>query len=359
MNEENKMVLVIKESGIEKTQSETILTKFQTFFEQASEWEIKAKGLVVKDETEIEKMEQSREARLALKKIRVDAEKVRKELKEDGLRVGRAIDGVYNVIEALIVPIEKHLENQEKFIENIAKEKAQKIKTERTEKMLQYVDDVSVYNFDNMSDEIFENLLKSTKVAWDTKQAELKKIEDERIENEKKQAVFNKRQLELAPYKFFFDATDKKLTIETTEEDFKALLKFFVETKKQFDIDQEEIEKENAKLKEDARLKEIEDAKQKKIDDDKLKAEQDARKKLEDEKAQREADEKKAKAEADEKERLAKLAPEKDKLTAYAESIKNIKCPDELSKAGLAIVKEVEAKLLAISQDIKIKIKEL
>jgi hypothetical protein len=36
-----------------------------------------------------------------------------------------------------------------------------------------------------------------------------------------------------------------------------------------------------------------------------------------------------------------------------------IKAPHDLSKAGLEIVKEVETKLLVISQEIKLKIKEL
>ena len=45
-------------------------------------------------------------------------------------------------------------------------------------------------------------------------------------------------------------------------------------------------------------------------------------------------------------------------MITYAEKIKTLEAPKELSQAGLEIVKKVEAKLLAISQEIKEDIKE-
>ena len=49
--------------------------------------------------------------------------KVRKELKEESLRKGKAIDGVANIIKFLIEPVEKYLEDQEKFIEKLEQQK--------------------------------------------------------------------------------------------------------------------------------------------------------------------------------------------------------------------------------------------
>ena len=58
-------------------------------------------------------MQEARIARLALRDIRIQADKTRKALKEESLRYGKAVQGVYNVIEYLITPIEKHLEERE------------------------------------------------------------------------------------------------------------------------------------------------------------------------------------------------------------------------------------------------------
>src|ERR1039457_5062030 len=110
----NEIEKVIEGSRLEKTKSQYIFEQFAGFFHAAKEWEIKAREIVITDESETSKMKQAREARLALKDIRVNAEKVRVSLKEQSLREGKAIDGVANVIKALIVPIEEYLEKQEK-----------------------------------------------------------------------------------------------------------------------------------------------------------------------------------------------------------------------------------------------------
>jgi hypothetical protein len=359
MDQSKELEVVIKESGLEKSQGDVILESFTSFIKEFNQLEASAAGISITDVSQKEDMLKAREIRLALKTIRVNTESTRKSLKEKALREGKAIDGIANIVKALIIPVEEYLESQEKFIENLEIANKNKVISERTNQLSQYVEDISLYNFAELSDEAFNNLLLSVKKAFDVREAEIKKIEEDRITNEARHVLWEKRQFELAPYKFFFGATEKTLTIDSTEEEFKSLLTFFVKTKKQFDIDQEAIATENAKLKEEARKKEEQDKKDKEISDAKLKEEQDARKKLEDEKHEairKEQEERKAEIE---KERLAKLAPEKDKLTIYAEMIKNIKAPEDLSKAGLEIVKEVEVKLLAISQEIKLKIKNL
>lgn len=113
----NQLLQVITESGVEQTTAQSLQKAFEPFFAQANDWQEKAKGLVVTDESQTREMKMAREARLALKEIRVNADKTRKALKEDSLRYGKAVQEVYNVIEYLIVPIEKHLEEQEKFVE--------------------------------------------------------------------------------------------------------------------------------------------------------------------------------------------------------------------------------------------------
>ncbi len=116
MSETNEaLVLAIKENQVE-TETGLVLQKaFEPFFQQANEWKKKAEELVITDVSQVREMQMARQARLALKEIRVNADKTRKRLKEDSLRYGKAVQGVYNVIEYLIEPIEKFLQEQEDF----------------------------------------------------------------------------------------------------------------------------------------------------------------------------------------------------------------------------------------------------
>lgn len=114
---ENALAKIVEESGLETTKAQYILDKFQSYFAIAAEWEAKAKTIVVTDAAQTADMQMARVGRLFLRDKRIAVEKARKTLKEQALREGKAIDGIANVLKALIVPIEEYLEQQEKFVE--------------------------------------------------------------------------------------------------------------------------------------------------------------------------------------------------------------------------------------------------
>ena len=118
----NKLEVLVKDSGLDSTKAKVLLTQFQDYFDLAAEWEIKAKTISVTNENQTAEMKMARAGRLFLKEKRVSIEKTRKALKEQSLREGKAIDGIANVLKALIIPIEKHLDQQEHFVEIKAKE---------------------------------------------------------------------------------------------------------------------------------------------------------------------------------------------------------------------------------------------
>jgi len=128
---ENQLVTIVQSSGLEKTKADIILNKFQDYFAVAAEWENKAKVLVVTNENQKTDMAMARVGRLFLRQKRLDVENTRKELKEQAIREGKAIDGIANVLKALIVPIEEYLDKQEHFVEIRAKEKAEAEERER------------------------------------------------------------------------------------------------------------------------------------------------------------------------------------------------------------------------------------
>ena len=121
----NQLAVIIKKSGLDKTKAQILLDNFSQYFEIASEWEKKAKTIVVKDASQKTDMQIARVGRLFLREKRIKIDKTRKELKEQSLREGRAIDGIANVLKALIVPIEEYLDKQEKFVEIKAKEQVE------------------------------------------------------------------------------------------------------------------------------------------------------------------------------------------------------------------------------------------
>ena len=122
--------VIIQESGLEATKAKFILENFQNYFEVADEWTRKANMIVVTNENQKADMQMARTGRLFLREKRIAIEKARKELKEQALREGKAIDGIANVLKALIVPIEEYLEKQERFVEILAEKKAESLRLE-------------------------------------------------------------------------------------------------------------------------------------------------------------------------------------------------------------------------------------
>lgn len=145
------------------------------------------KTIVVTDESDTIGMKKAREVRLELKKVRTSVENKRKELKEDSLRTGKAIDGVAKYIKDNIQPVEEYLEQQEKFAELEEAKRAAKLKEERIQKITPFCDTPFIYEVQNMSDESFDRLFAELKAAHELKlaQAEAYEREQERLRAEK------------------------------------------------------------------------------------------------------------------------------------------------------------------------------
>jgi len=317
MTDTSQLVLVAEESGLEKSKTELLLTKFTGYFQEAKNACKGYKDIVVADENDIDSMAKAREKRRALQDIRVETEKTRKELKEQSLREGRAIDGIANVIKALIVPAEQYLMDQEKYAERIVAERELRIESERNNELSKYVEDADVYSLHpkNLTDEAFEKLLENAKIAYEVK----KKAEEE--------------------------AEKERLAQEEAERK-----------------EQERIRKENAKLKAEAEAKEKALAKERAEQEKKLQAE---RAKIEAErqkreaieakiKAQKEADEKRKQAE-EEAERQKQLSPDKDKLIDLANRLELFDLPAVKSSVAREVVTRVEVELKKIAEYIRTK----
>ncbi len=114
---DSPLAVIVMDSGLDTNKSKFILDEFQGYFAIASEWEARAKTIVVTSEDQKAEMQLARTGRLFLREKRIAIEKARKALKEQALREGKAIDGIANVLKALIEPVEDYLDKQENFAE--------------------------------------------------------------------------------------------------------------------------------------------------------------------------------------------------------------------------------------------------
>lgn len=328
--EPTELVVIAEESGLESGRVHDLLGNFAGSFQSAKNVAKESHDIVVTSEDQVTEMAKARAARLNLKSIRVDVEKTRKELKEQSLREGKAIDGMANIIKALIIPEEERLEKQEKFAEVMAQKRKNDQYIKRVELLAPYVDDISVYNLLEMDEPVFQQLLDNSMKAHAAQ-----------LEAERRAEVERKQEAE-----------------RKAKED-------------------ERVRLENIKLKKEADEREKEFAKQRKLDEEKAKKEKEAsdkklaaehkaaeierekREALEREKQQREQEEADRKVKEEEAQRQALLAPDKEKLSSFADTIDALVLPAVADHEAGKVLDETKDFLNRISKNLRQKAKEL
>lgn len=322
---DNQLLVITNQAGLAEDKSKQLLSSFGNLFNDARRTVKFAKDIVVTDISQVEEMRKARETRLELKNIRVRVEKTRKQLKEQAVRENKAIDGISNVIKALIVPVEEYLENQEKFAEKLEAERKAKVEAERISQLSKFVEGAENYSLhpDLMSQETFSKLLENSKLAFEARKKAEEEAEKERL-----------AQIE----------ADKK--------------------------EQERIRQENAKLKAEAEKREKELAIERAEQQKKLEAEQKKQAALQNElRLQREAEAKKeaerlAKIEADKKaideaNRKKLLAPDKEKLLELASMFDSLQLPAVSSKEAMGVIRATEVMIGKMTSYIRERAKTL
>lgn len=332
----NELEKVIQESNVEKTTADSLQTAFQPFFQRAAEWKAKAETLKVTDINQTAEMQQARAARLELKKIRVEADKTRASLKEDSIRYGRAVQGVYNVIEYLIKPIEEYLENQEKFAEiQEAARKAALTELRRAEIEREGVQVFVPKNFDlgTISENEYQELIAAARMLVTAKLEADRKAEADRIAREQAEAEERERvRVENERLRAEAIEQEKRFAAERAEAAAKA------DAERKAEAEKARLERE--KLEAERRAAEA-IADKERAEREKLEAEVKVR-------AEKEAAEAKAKAAA---ERKAKNAPNREKVIAFAQSLQSLSYP-QLDGESAELMNRVKAAIEKISQSL-------
>lgn len=179
--------------------SEDTALALRNFFDplekQAQEWAEKANAIVVTDAAQTDLMKQAREARLALRRIRLDIAEKHSELKEESLRKGQILDLIKRTITGFIEPIEKHLQQQEDFAEVQEAKRKAKLKSDRIASLAPYRlpgDGLDQMPLEEMADTAFDLMLKGLKAAKE--QREHEEQENQRIKAEQEQAAKAERE---------------------------------------------------------------------------------------------------------------------------------------------------------------------
>jgi len=296
--------------GLEKSEAQKIEAVFTPMLKKMVELE-KKYNEVVKLPVDNEATKKARELRLKYVKVRTGTKEIHEKTKAYYLAGGRFVDAWKNAQLFSAQGKEAELEKIEKHFEMIEQAKKDKVNAERELMLSKYVADVSMYNYKEMADEVFANLVETVKKIWETEQEAIKKAEEERIAKEKAEKEEQERiKIENEKLKKEAEAREKELEKERAEA-------------------KEKIEAEQLKAKKEAEAKEKIEAE--------LKAKKDEEKQL---KKEQELKEAKDKAEKLEAEKQAQLAPDKDKLKKYAVELGCLEVPQLQTAEAKKTLKE-------------------
>lgn len=173
---------LVGEFHIGDVDARSIRSSFAPFVIEARSLVEQARGIIVTSADQKTQIAQSAELYKRLQKLRTSADKTRKELKENSLRMGKAIDGAFNILLAGISPEENRLKAQAEFVKRQAEARRQALIVDRDAQLRGVNADPTKYALGDMTDAQFATLL-----AEKTKERD-EAIERERAEREERKA---------------------------------------------------------------------------------------------------------------------------------------------------------------------------
>jgi hypothetical protein len=229
---------------VELTLEEKIQAHFLDFEKQAGEWMTKAKTIKVTDAKQTDLMKDAKDARLALKGIRVSVEKKHTELKADALKYGQTLDKVKRTLVGYIEPIEEYLLEQEKFAEVQEEKRRKELFDKRIIELKPYISEheAKAFPLGDMKDEAFANLLNGNKLAKEAKENEAKAQQTLREEQQQRDEAERKR----------LAAENEKLRKEKEQQEAKLKKEREERLKLEREAEAKRIEEENKKKQEQA-----------------------------------------------------------------------------------------------------------
>lgn len=307
---------------------------------QAEKLKVTAETLIVTDASQTAEMKIARTTRLTLRSLRVAIENKRKELGEYHLRQTQKINADAKALKELIEPLEERLLLQEQFVERKEAERKARLKEEREGELRKYVANPEMFHVEDMDEETYLQLYQGQRAAHEARIAAEKQAEAERIAKEKADAEERER----------IRLENERLRKEAEARE-KAALKEREKAAEALKAAQDKARKEREAI--ESKAKAEREAAEAKAEEERRKAaelvrkEREAREKIETELASKKAAEEREEAERLAREEAAAAAPDKAKITAFAETVRSLTVPQMKTKKGQSaqadIVLKVEA----------------
>lgn len=355
MSEELPQVLTPAESPeVESLPRADLPAIWDGYKSQAEKLATTAKTLVVTDASQLADMRLARATRLELRQVRLDVEARRKELVDEFLRKQQGINAAAKAIKDYIEPLEERLLEQEQFAIRAEERRLADLLEKRTAAVLEFLRNPAHFNLAELTEEEFAELLssfardKAAKEEADRKvaeelaarqKAEAEERERVRLENERLKA----EAAEAARQRAEAEAERKRLEESAAEERRKAAAALEAEQAKAR-AEREKIEAAAKAEREAAEQRAREAAEVARQEREKAEAEarqqRDARERLEAAERKRLADEQAAKKAAEATARKAANAPAKEKLLAFAATVRGLQVPQLTGTDGAAIATE-------------------
>jgi len=302
------------------------------------------------ESTEQEK--QARETRLALVKVRTSAEKTHKDMKQDILVQGRAIDGAKNIVIAATQPSEKDMKAIEDRAELRAQEERDRLHADRYAELNQFTTAYNTLSLGRLTAEEYAAMLDNSKLAHE---ARIAREEREKAEREAAAKAEEEERQRIAAERV---EAEKKAAADRAELEAKAKREEAARKEAEAVIAKQQAEAETArkaaaaalaKQQAEAEAKLAAERKSAAAELEKAKAEAARLAKIESERLAAARADSEAKEQAEKK---AAIAPDKVKIAEYAKEILGVRLPtgstDDGKAACAKISKVIETALAEI-----------
>ena len=356
----NELVLNASSYGIEESKAKQLEKVFVPMVEKFKELEEQYNEVLANKVITKEVCSDAKIVRNRYVKVRTGADEIHRIAKANVLVESRAIDGLRNIIKYAVNAHENSLLDVEKHFERLETEKLDKLREQRNIILEKYDINPGVGDPALMSEDVWNHYIKSVIADFNTKLVAEKKAKEERIAKEIAEIEEQKR-IKAENERLKKEAELKKIADEKEEKDRQRLAKIEADKRAKEDKARLELEEKNRKIQEAKEQKARDEAykliRKEREAKEKIQAELRAKKETEQLELIRIEKEKKAK---EEEERLLSLAPIKDKLKRWINETE-IKDPTEydMDKETFAKVEDIMLKFNSFKTWAKLEIDKI
>ena len=176
-----------KQAGVDPEEGIVLRGNFSSFYDEIVEWRTKAREIKSTGKPDAEDVKLARVARLGLKKVRCEVERIRVRLKEKSLCQGKAIDGIARVLRDLCEPVEEKLASVEQYAERQEAARISTLTEERVKALIAAGAEpmtIQAYNLGIMDEPTFNAVLAGEKQKKADREDAVRKAEAERVARE-------------------------------------------------------------------------------------------------------------------------------------------------------------------------------